>query len=196
MRANSRVDALHLVELRIRNVGLGQQDVHVPRHAAGHGVDGVADVDAPGLEQIRELARDVLRLGDCKAVARDEHDAAGVGQQHRGIGGSERAHAAAARARAGSRRTAAARAEGAEEHVGEGAVHGLAHLARQQGARGADERSRDDQQVVVQDEARGRGGNARERVQQRDHNGHVGAADRQHEEHAEQQGESAGCDEP
>ena len=90
---------------------------------------------------------------------------------------------------------AAAAAERAEEDVRERAVHGLAHHPREQRAGGADERARDDQQVVVQDEA-GRGrGDAGERVEQRDHDGHVGAADRQHEEHAEQQRERAGGDE-
>ena len=95
----------------------------------------------------------------------------------------------------GRGRPAAAAAEGPEEHVRERAVHGLAHHPREQRAGGADERARDDQQVVVQDEAGGGRRDAGERVQQRDHDGHVGAADRQHEEHAEQQRERAGRDE-
>ena len=37
----------------------------------------------------------------------------------------------------------------------------------------------------MEEEARGRGGQAGERVQERDHDGHVGAADREHEEDAE-----------
>ena len=37
----------------------------------------------------------------------------------------------------------------------------------------------------MEEKAGGRGGESRERVQQRDHDGHVGAADRQHEQDAE-----------
>ena len=49
---------------------------------------------------------------------------------------------------------AAAAAERAEEHVGERAVHRLAHDDRQDEARRAVERARDDQHVVVEREAR------------------------------------------
>ena len=41
MRANSRVDVVHLLELVVRHVGLGEQHVHVARHAAGDRVDRV-----------------------------------------------------------------------------------------------------------------------------------------------------------
>ena len=37
------VDLVHFLELVVRHVGLGQQHVHVPRHAAGDGVNGVLD---------------------------------------------------------------------------------------------------------------------------------------------------------
>src|SRR3546814_8002807 len=37
------VDVFQLENIVIGHVGLGQQNVHVPRHAAGHGVDGVGD---------------------------------------------------------------------------------------------------------------------------------------------------------
>ena len=51
--------------------------------------------------------------------------------------------------------------------------------------RGADQRAGHDQHVVVQHEAGRRRREARERVQQRDHDRHVGAADRQHQHDAE-----------
>ena len=60
------------------------------------------------------------------------------------------------------------RAEGREEHVGEAATHGLAHEAREQDARGADERARDDQQVRAEREARRRDRQSGEGVEQRD----------------------------
>ena len=53
-----------------------------PGHAAGDGVDGEEDVDAPRLEGLGELADRVLGLGDGQAVARDDDDLAGVGEQH------------------------------------------------------------------------------------------------------------------
>ena len=78
--------------------------------------------------------------------------------------------------------------ERAEEHVRDRAVHRPAHDQRQQGARRADEHAGDDQDVVLEHEA-GRGrGETGEGVQERDHDRHVGAADREHEEHAEEGG--------
>ena len=47
----------------------------------------------------------------------------------------------------------------------------------------------DDQDVLVEHEAGRRRGEPGERVQQRDHDRHVGAADRQHEHHAEHERE-------
>ena len=46
VRWNSRVDVVHLLELVVGHVGLGQQHVHVPRHAPRDRVDRVADLDA------------------------------------------------------------------------------------------------------------------------------------------------------
>ena len=68
------------------------------------------------------------------------------------------------------------------------AVHRLRHQHRQQRARRADERSAHDQHVLVQHEAGAAARQAGERVEQRDDDGHVGAADRQHEQHAEREG--------
>ena len=54
----------------------------------------VADLDPAGLEQIGELACDVLGLGDRETVAGDDDDLAGVGEQHRdvlGVGGVDAA---------------------------------------------------------------------------------------------------------
>ena len=77
--------------------------------------------------------------------------------------------------------------EGAEEDVRDRAVHRPPHLQRQQRSRRADEHAGDDQDVVLELEAGRSDGEAGERVEQRDHDGHVGAADREHEQHAEEQ---------
>ena len=50
------VDVVHLLELRVRDVRLREQDVHVPGHPAGDGVDRVLHVDAARLEELGELA--------------------------------------------------------------------------------------------------------------------------------------------
>ena len=76
--------------------------------------------------------------------------------------------------------------ERAEEDVRDRAVHRAAHHDRQQRARRADQHAAHDQHVVLELETGRRRGEAGERVQQRDHDGHVGAADRQHEQHPEQ----------
>ena len=76
--------------------------------------------------------------------------------------------------------------ERAEQHVGERAVHRLAHHDRQNQARGAVERAGGDEQLVLHHEAHRHRGEPRVRIEQRDDRRHVGAADRQHEQHAEQ----------
>ena len=45
------IDLFHFVEGRIRDVGLGEQDVHVARHSTGDGMDGVFDGDAAAFKQ-------------------------------------------------------------------------------------------------------------------------------------------------
>ena len=178
------VGLVHLLELVVGHVGLGQEHVHVPGHAAGHRVDGEEGLDAARGEGVGQLAHGVLGLGHGEAVAGDDDDLAGVGQQHADVLGRAGAH------RAGRVALLAAgggddRAERAEEDVGQRAAHGRAHQPGQDDARGADQGAGHDQQVVVEHEARGGHGQAGERVQQRDEHRHVGAADGQHEDHAE-----------
>ena len=77
----------------------------------------------------------------------------------------------------------------AEQHVGERAVHRLAHDDRQDQARRAVERPGDDQQVVVEHEAHHAGRQAGVGIEQRDDRRHVGPADRHHQAQAERQAE-------
>ena len=69
------VDVVHLDQLVIGDVGLGQQHVHVARHAAGHRVDGELHVDAAARQHVVQLADLVLRLRHRHAVARHDDDA-------------------------------------------------------------------------------------------------------------------------
>ena len=79
-------------------------------------------------------------------------------------------------------------AEAAEQHRADRAVHRLRHLVGEDRARRADDHARDDQRGVVERDAGRRGAEAREGVERRDHDRHVGAADRQHDEVAEDPG--------
>ncbi len=75
--------------------------------------------------------------------------------------------------------------EAADHDVPDGPVHGIRHELGQDGARGTHQGARDDEHRVADDEARhGRRG-TREGVQQADDDGHVRAADGQHQRDAE-----------
>jgi hypothetical protein len=80
-------------------------------------------------------------------------------------------------------------AERAEEDVRDRAVHGLRHEKGEQRAGGADEHPGDDENGRVEHEAGRRRGQSRERVQERDDDRHVRAADREHEHDAEHERE-------
>ncbi len=68
------IDLVHLDQLVVGNLGLGQQHVHVPGHAAGHRVDGELHVDAFFGQRVVQLAHAVLGLGHGHAVAgNDDH---------------------------------------------------------------------------------------------------------------------------
>ena len=54
------VDLVHLVQPVVRDVGLGEQHVHVAGHAAGHRMDRVFHLAAALLDQLGQLAHLVL----------------------------------------------------------------------------------------------------------------------------------------
>ena len=58
--AELAIDVFHLEHLVVRHLGLGQQHVHVARHAAGDRVDRVLDGDALLGELLRQLLHRVL----------------------------------------------------------------------------------------------------------------------------------------
>src|SRR5438094_931372 len=121
-----------LLELRIRDVRLGEEDVHVSGHAARDRMDRVGDLDALLLEQVRELAHVVLGLRDREAVAGDEDDLVGVGEHDRDVLRRGGADAPAVARRGSLRRPGRDLAESAEEDVRNRAVHRPAHEECQQ----------------------------------------------------------------
>ena len=139
-------------------------------------------------EHVDKLAQGVLRLRHRQPVARHDDHPVGVAEQDRDVLGSGRPHRPVGGLAAAQRRAAL---EGAEQDVDDRAAHGLRHQPGQQRSGGTDERARDQQQGVAEHVAAGRHRQAGERVQQRDHDRHVGTADGQHEQHAERQPEQA-----
>ena len=79
--------------------------------------------------------------------------------------------------------------EGPEQDVGERPVHRLRHVHREDEARRPVECPGDDQQLAVEHEPHRGGREAGVRVEQRDHRRHVGPADRDDHQHAEEQGD-------
>ena len=153
----------------------------MPRHAPGDRVDGELHLHALGLEELRHLAHRVLGLRDGHPVARHDHDLRRVGHLHRGVRGRGRADGLVAVV-AGAAARGHDAAEPARDDRRDRAVHRLRHEVRQDRAGRADDHARDDQRGVVQRDA-GRGRRqAGERVEQRDHDRHVRAADRQHDQ--------------
>jgi len=71
------VDGIHLDELFVGHVGLGEEHVHVAGHATGDGVNGEAHFGTVFFEHFGEFTHDVLGLGDGHTVAGHDDDVAG-----------------------------------------------------------------------------------------------------------------------
>ena len=134
------------------------------------------------LEHVDQLAQGVLGLGDGEPVAGHDDHPVGVAEQDRDVLRAGRAHRPVADASPAAERRAAL--ERAEQDVGHRAAHRRGHQPGQERAGGADQGAGDQQQRVVQHVAAGGDGQAGEGVEQRDHDRYVGAADRQHQQHA------------
>ena len=157
-------------------------------HPPGDRVDRVLDLDPPLLQRVGELLDHVLRLGHGEAVAGHHHHPAGVGQHRPDVLGAPRPDAAIA-ARAQPLCGDLDLAEGPEQDVRDRAAHGVAHELGQERTGGSNQGAGHDQREVVQDEPAGRHRQAGAGVEQRDHDGHVRAADREDERDAEHERE-------
>src|ERR1700732_1604073 len=147
-------------------------------------MDAEGDVDAALGERVVQFADFVLGLRDGHAVAGNDDDFVGGGENAGGFfGGGALDGALLLRACGGGLNLS----EAAKEHVGERAIHGFGHDDGENEAAGAVERAGDDQQLAVQHEAHGCGGEAGVGVQERDDRGHVRAADGDDEHHAEEE---------
>src|SRR6267143_4612996 len=176
------VDVVHFEQPVIGDIGFGEQHVHVAGHASGDWMNAEADIDAALAESVEEFANFVLGLRDGHAVAGNDDDFVGGGEDSGGFfRGGAFDGALLLRARSGGLNLS----EAAEEHVGERAIHGFGHDDGKNEAGGAVERASDDQQLAIEHEAHGRGGKAGVRVQERDDSGHVRPTDGDDQHHAE-----------
>src|SRR5271163_901117 len=137
-------------------------------------MDGEFHVHAAFGEGVVKFADFVLGLRDGHAVAGNDDYFVGGGEDRGGFLGGGAAYGASLFG-CGARDLFLA--EGAEEHVGEGAIHRFGHIYGEDEAGGAVESAGDDEQLTIEDETHGRGGKSGVGIQQRNDGGHVGAAD-------------------
>ena len=170
------VDLVHLEHDVVGHLGLGEQDVHVPRETTGDRVDPEADIHAAVAQPTRELGHGILRLRRRHAVAGRDDDRPRFLEEGSHPG---RLHLTVlAVVGVATRRRAGLHSEATGDDGDEGPVHRLAHDVGQVGTRGADQRTGDDEQVVVEQEA-GRGCRPpRVGVEHRHDDRHVATADR------------------
>ena len=187
------VDVVELEHLAVRYVGLGEEDVHVSRHAPGHRVDGVANPSAVRLQAVPELAQRVLRLRDRHPVAGDDDERVGVLQDERRVLRAALLHRARL-ADGDSGHALGLGAESAEDDAHERSVHAPAHDVGEDRARRADQGAGDDEGGVLQGEADAGRRPPGVGVEHRHHDRHVRPADRDDDEHADDEGEAG--DEP
>jgi hypothetical protein len=74
------IDLFQFVQLLVGHIGLAEEDVHMAGHAASHRVNGVLDLGAPILQGIGQSLDQVLSLSQGHAVAGDDDDFLGLGQ--------------------------------------------------------------------------------------------------------------------
>jgi hypothetical protein len=139
------------------------------------------------LQNLHQVAHGVLGLSDRHAVARHDHDGTRALQQHCHFVGRCRfyaptVHILRLRTRLGGN-------PHPKQHIAQRAVHRAAHNRREDDARRADQRACDDERVVVQHEACRRRRQPRIGVQQRNHHGHIRAADGNHQQQPHEGGD-------
>jgi len=160
----------------------------MPGHTTGDRVDRILHRHTVFGELVCKFLQRMLGARHCKTVAWNNNQAFGVTHHKCGIVGRPRSDGPLGRSsllRSGRLRT-----ETPEDHAEEGAVHRLAHDVTQNCTRGSHERARDDQHRVVERKADARRGPSAVGIEHRNHHRHVGATDRDNDQHAEHKGQS------
>src|SRR5579863_1657039 len=142
-------------------------------------------VHAAFAERVVKFSYFVLGLRYGHAVAGNDNHFAGGAEDRCGFFSGGAAHGASLlRGGAGDLLLS----KSAEEHVAERAIHGFRHVHRENEAGGAVERAGDDEQLAIENETHGSGGKSGVGIEQRNYRGHVGAADGDDHQHAEDEG--------
>ena len=180
------VDRVELVEMLVVDVRFREQHVHVTGHAARDRMDRETHGRAVRFELVAKLLDLMLRLTQRHAVAGNDDDVFRILQGERGFGlglglgfGRGRFFLLLGGLVELDRL--------AEQDVHEVPVHSAAHDLGEQQTAGADDAADRDEQDVTDRHTRDRARHAGQRVQQRDRDGHIGAADAHGEQPAEQQ---------
>mmetsp|Transcript_15752 Transcript_15752/g.38617 ORF Transcript_15752/g.38617 Transcript_15752/m.38617 type:complete len:470 (-) Transcript_15752:3966-5375(-) len=168
------LDLVHLEDGIVGDARLGEEHVELPRHAPRHGVDRKTHAHACLLTQVAHLGEGVLAVGHGQTVPRDDDDILGRGEER--DGGLDVGHLGLALELHGLARALGGGAQPSQHHGNDGAVHGHAHDVREDGARGADERTDDREEGLVEHEALRAQGPPRVGVEHGDDHGHVRAA--------------------
>ena len=163
------------------------------RHTTGNRVDGVGDFHAVALEQFAEVGELALGLGLSQTEAGHEDDLLRVDELDGQIVRRGLLHGAFRTvASSGVSTTAEATGQDGEQR----AVHGLGHEDGQGHTGGTDECAGHNQGHVVNRQTGHGHSRTGAGVEHGDDDGHVGAADRNHEDQAVAQGEHGGQNRP
>src|SRR5690606_34258381 len=123
--AELAIDIFHFEDLVVGHFGLGQQHVHMARHAPRDRMDGVAHRNAHVGKLLGEFLHRVLGARHGQPVPRHDDYGFGVAQNEGGVVGAAALYRALLPATAAGRNLVTT--EATQNHVEERAVHGLAH---------------------------------------------------------------------
>ncbi len=146
----------------------------MPGHAARHGVDGVLDLGALGLQGVRQFFYQVLSLSDGHSVARHDNDLFCPAQDLGGIGGSD-FFLRELVGRRGFFLGGPGDAGLAQEDVSQAGVHGPAHYLGEEEAAGPYDSPYGNQEDVADGHAGDGTGHPAKGVEEGNGDGHVGA---------------------
>src|SRR6185437_4924141 len=176
------IDVLEFKHFVVGYIRFSEQYIHVAWHTACDRMNCVFDFDTFLFQLVGHFTKRMLRLGDRHAVSRYDDDFRGVLQDVRGILGRAELYRALLNAGARPRGFSA---KAAKDDGNEGPVHPLAHDVGQNRARRADQCASDDQRRIPEGEADTSSRPSRIGIEHRDHDRHVGAADRNDDQYAE-----------
>ena len=170
------VDLVHFKNDVIRDSGLRQQDIHVSWHTPGDRVNTKTHVDVPGPQGRRNFVHYMLGLCNRHAITGNDHHLFGICEKRGCFLRIDRHNFALDLS--GCHTLAPAGTETTGDHREEFPVHCATHDVTQDGTARANQRSGNNQEIVVKHEAGRCCGPAGVAVQHRNHDRHVCTADR------------------